>query len=74
MSEPASPPAEHTGLKRDAIGWFGIFLMVITTNGPLTSMGGGVPVSITLGNGIGLPGSYAIVCAAYLLLPSAFAP
>ena len=72
MSEPASPPAEHTGLKRDAIGWFGIFLMVITTNGPLTSMGGGVPVSITLGNGIGLPGSYAIVCAAYLLFAVGF--
>jgi amino acid transporter len=72
MSEPASPPGEHTGLKRDAIGWFSIFLMVITTNGPLTSMGGGVPVSITLGNGIGLPGSYAIVCAAYLLFAVGF--
>lgn len=72
MSESARSPVEHTGLKRDAIGWFGIFLMVITTNGPLTSMGGGVPVSITLGNGIGLPGSYAIVCLAYLLFAIGF--
>ena len=53
MSESATSGGGCTSLKQDAIGWFGIFLMVITTNGPLTSMGGGVPVSITLGNGIG---------------------
>jgi amino acid transporter len=72
MSESSIGPSEHTGLKRDTIGWFSIFLMVITTNGPLTSMGGGVPASITLGNGIGLPGSYIIVCAAYLLFAVGF--
>jgi hypothetical protein len=32
------PNEEHTGLKRNTIGWFSIFLMVITTNGPLTVM------------------------------------
>ncbi|WP_232284909.1 APC family permease [Herbaspirillum seropedicae] len=72
MSAPARSTPDHTGLKKDAIGWFGIFLMVITTNGPLTSMGGGVPVSITLGNGIGLPGSYVVVCLAYLLFAIGF--
>lgn len=72
MSENSIDQREHTGLKKDAIGWFSIFLMVITTNGPLTSMGGGVPASITLGNGIGLPGSYVIVCAAYLLFAVGF--
>lgn len=72
MSDPAAVPHGHTGLRQNAIGWFGIFLMVITTNGPLTSMGGGVPVSITLGNGIGLPGSYAVVCVTYLLFAVGF--
>ncbi|MCT7317339.1 APC family permease [Ralstonia sp. CHL-2022] len=72
MPESSTQPNEHTSLKRDTIGWFTIFLMVITTNGPLTSMGGGVPASITLGNGIGLPGSYLIVCAAYLLFAVGF--
>lgn len=72
MSDSSTSPSEHTGLKRDTIGWFGIFLMVITTNGPLTSMGGGVPASISLGNGIGLPGSYVIVCVAYLLFAVGF--
>src|SRR5687768_5194783 len=72
MSEPDSGSEDNSGLKRNAVGWFGIFLMVITTNGPLTSMGGGVPVSITLGNGIGLPGSYLIVCAGYLLFAVGF--
>ena len=72
MSDPAPGLHEHTDLKQNAIGWFSIFLMVITTNGPLTSMGGGVPVSITLGNGIGLPGSYAIVCVTYLLFAVGF--
>jgi amino acid transporter len=72
MPESSIGPSEHTGLKRDTIGWFSIFLMVITTNGPLTSMGGGVPASITLGNGIGLPGSYVIVCAVYLLFAVGF--
>lgn len=72
MSRQVTPPQEHTGLKRDAIGWFTIVLMVITTNGPLTSMGGGVPVGIALGNGIGLPGSYVVVCLAYLLFAVGF--
>jgi len=72
MSESATSGGGCTSLKQDAIGWFGIFLMVITTNGPLTSMGGGVPVSITLGNGLGLPGSYVIVCVAYLLFAVGF--
>ncbi len=72
MSEHTNGRHEHTGLKKNAIGWFSVFLMVITTNGPLTSMAGGVPASITLGNGIGLPGSYVIVCAAYLLFAVGF--
>lgn len=72
MSQQFTSLQENTGLKRDAIGWFSIVLMVITTNGPLTSMGGGVPVSIALGNGIGLPGSYVVVCVAYLLFAVGF--
>lgn len=59
-------------LKRNAIGWFSVFFMVITTNGPLTAMAGGVPVSIALGNGIGLPGSYAIVSLVYLIFGIGF--
>ncbi|MDH0756165.1 APC family permease [Pseudomonas juntendi] len=64
--------SDSGGLKQNAIGWVSIFFMVITTNGPLTAMAGGVPVSIALGNGFGLPGSYVIACFAYLVFAIGF--
>lgn len=63
---------DSTGLKTNAIGWLSVFFMVITTNGPLTAMAGGVPVSIALGNGFGLPGSYVIASVVYLVFAVGF--
>lgn len=56
-----------TGLRPNAIGWLGVFFMVVATNGPLTTLAGGIPVSFALSNGIGVAGSFLTISLLYLL-------
>lgn len=46
--------------KKNTLGTWQIVFFVISAAAPLTCMLGGVPVSIALGNGAGIPGAYAI--------------
>lgn len=59
-------------LRKGALGLFSIVATVIATNGPLTGLIGAVPVSLTIGNGIGLPAVFVIVGFAYLLFSVGF--
>ena len=59
-------------LRKGALGLFSIVATVIATNGPLTGLIGAVPVSLTIGNGIGLPSVFVIVGLAYLLFSVGF--
>lgn len=45
-------------LRKNALGMLSIVFLVIATNGPLTALVGVIPVSISLGNGIGVPGTF----------------
>lgn len=49
-----------------------VVALVIATNGPLTTLVSWVPLGIAMGNGIGLPGSYVLVGALYLLFAVGF--
>jgi amino acid transporter len=60
-------------LRRDALGLLSIVFLVIATNGPLTALVGAVPVSISMGNGIGVPGSFVVAGVVYLLFSVGYA-
>jgi len=64
--------AHSETLRKDAFGWLTVVFLVIATNGPLTTLVGGVPIGIAMGNGIGLPGSYLLVGILYLLFAAGF--
>ncbi|MGF6507893.1 APC family permease [Paraburkholderia sp. 32] len=64
---------EEHALRKDALGLTSIVFLVIATNGPLTALVGAVPVSIAMGNGAGVPGSFIIAGAVYLLFSVGYA-
>lgn len=60
-------------LKGGAVGVPGIVFFVIATNGPLIGLIGAVPVALTLGNGIGVAGTFLLAGLAYLIFSVGFA-
>lgn len=60
-------------LRKDALGMLSIVFLVIATNGPLTALVGAVPVSMSMGNGIGVPGTFVIAGLVYLLFSVGYA-
>jgi amino acid transporter len=60
-------------LRKDALGMLSIVFLVIATNGPLTALVGAVPVSLSMGNGIGVPGTFVIAGLIYLLFSVGYA-
>ncbi|SAK87420.1 amino acid permease [Caballeronia hypogeia] len=60
-------------LRKNALGMMSIVFLVIATNGPLTALVGAVPVSISLGNGVGVPGTFVLAGLIYLLFSVGYA-
>ncbi|HEX7907779.1 MAG TPA: APC family permease [Paraburkholderia sp.] len=60
-------------LRGGAIGVPGIVFFVIATNGPLIGLIGAVPVALTLGNGIGVSGTFLLAGLTYLIFSVGFA-
>ncbi|MBJ9625356.1 APC family permease [Burkholderia multivorans] len=60
-------------LRKNALGMLSIVFLVIATNGPLTALVGVIPVSIGLGNGIGVPGTFVFAGLIYLLFSAGYA-
>lgn len=48
------------GLRRNAVGLGGLVFFVLSAQAPLTGIAGAAPISIALGNGLGVPGSYVV--------------
>lgn len=63
----------RTGLRSGSIGPIGIIFFVIATNGPLIGLVGAVPLALTLGNGIGVAGTFVLAGLVYLLFSVGFA-
>ncbi len=53
-------------LKKNSLGVASITFMVVSAAAPLTGAAGGIPLSMLLGNGIGIPGTFLIVTAILL--------
>jgi amino acid transporter len=54
-------------LKKNSLGVAAITFLVISAAAPLTGAAGGIPVSMLLGNGAGIPGGFVIATAILLL-------
>ncbi len=66
MSDTTAPQGANQ-LRANSLGAAAITFLVISAAAPLTAVAGGVPISMLLGNGAGIAGSYAIVTAVLLI-------
>jgi amino acid transporter len=65
---------DHPGrLRRGAVSTAGVAFVVVAGAAPLTGLAGNVPLGISLGNGIGLPGTYLLVGVVLMLFSVGFA-
>ncbi|MGH8432128.1 MAG: APC family permease, partial [Solimonas sp.] len=63
----AQPAASDNQLRRNSLGVAGVTVLVISAAAPLTAVAGGVPISMLLGNGAGIPAAFLLVMAILLL-------
>lgn len=54
-------------LRKNSLGIGAVTFLVISAAAPLTAVAGGVPISMLLGNGAGIAGSFAVVTIVLLL-------
>ena len=66
MSNAASSAGANQ-LRKNSLGVGAVTFLVISAAAPLTAVAGGVPISMLLGNGAGIAGSFALVTAVLLL-------
>ena len=59
-------------LRSNALGVAAISFMVISAAAPLTGAAGGIPLSMLLGNGVGIPGTFLIVTAILLIFAAGY--
>lgn len=59
-------------LKKNSLGVAAIAFMVISAAAPLTGAAGGIPLSMLLGNGAGIPGTFLIVTAILLMFSAGY--
>lgn len=59
-------------LKKNSLGVAAITFMVISAAAPLTGAAGGIPLSMLLGNGVGIPGTFLIVTAILLMFSAGY--
>lgn len=62
-----SSEAGANQLRKNSLGVGAVTFLVISAAAPLTAVAGGVPISMLLGNGAGIAGSFAIVTVVLLL-------
>lgn len=54
-------------LKKNSLGVGAVTFLVVSAAAPLTAVAGGVPLSMLMGNGAGVPGTFLIVTALLLI-------
>ncbi|WP_077963346.1 APC family permease [Ensifer adhaerens] len=67
MTTSPSPVTGANQLRKNALGVGAVTFLVVSAAAPLTAVAGGVPLSMMLGNGAGIPGTFLIVTAILLL-------
>lgn len=71
-SGPAPVPPGDDQLRRDSLGVAAITFFVISAAAPLTAVAGGVPISMLLGNGAGIPAAFLLVTALLLVFAKGY--
>lgn len=66
MSDISTASGENR-LKKNSLGTSAVTFLVVSAAAPLTAVAGGVPLSMLLGNGAGIPGAFLIVTAILLI-------
>lgn len=59
-------------LRANSLGVGAITFLVISAAAPLTAVAGGVPISMLLGNGVGIAGTYAIITVLLLIFAAGY--
>ena len=54
-------------LRKNSLGVGGVTFLVVSAAAPLTAVAGGVPISMLLGNGAGIPMAFLLVTAILLI-------
>ncbi|WP_085033466.1 APC family permease [Ensifer aridi] len=62
-----SPGAGQNQLRKNSLGVGAVTFLVVSAAAPLTAVAGGVPLSMLLGNGAGIPLTFLLVTALLLL-------
>lgn len=73
MSSSSSRGTPSNRLRTDTLGVGAITFLVVSAAAPLTAIAGGVPISMLLGNGIGIPAAFAVAVAVLLLFSVGYA-
>ncbi|MEY4305098.1 MAG: hypothetical protein RIT52_1273, partial [Pseudomonadota bacterium] len=69
MSDMGAP---SKALRSNALGVSAITFMVVSAAAPLTGAAGGIPLSMLLGNGAGIPGTFLLVTAILLIFAAGY--
>lgn len=64
--------APSKALRSNALGVSAITFMVVSAAAPLTGAAGGIPLSMLLGNGAGIPGTFLLVTAILLIFAAGY--
>ncbi|MGN6539039.1 MAG: APC family permease [Mesorhizobium sp.] len=63
----APATGEANRLRRNSLGVGAVTFLVVSAAAPLTAVAGGVPLSMLMGNGAGIPGTFLVVTALLLV-------
>ena len=58
---------ETNRLRKNSLGVGAVTFLVVSAAAPLTAVAGGVPLSMLMGNGAGIPGTFLIVTVLLLV-------
>ncbi|EOQ37107.1 APC family permease [Brucella abortus] len=67
MSNPGELPEQTNQLRKNSLGVAAVTFLVVSAAAPLTAVTGGVPLSMLLGNGPGIPLTFLIVTGVLLM-------
>ncbi|ENR02048.1 hypothetical protein H721_03210 [Brucella ovis IntaBari-2006-46-332] len=67
MSNPGELPEQTNQLRKNSLGVAAVTFLVVSAAAPLTAVAGGVPLSMLLGNGSGIPLTFLIVTGVLLM-------
>jgi amino acid transporter len=67
-----SARGQQNSLRTNALGIGSVTFFVVSAAGPLMAIAGGVPISMLVGNGVGIPASFLLVTAILLVFSAGY--